>query len=334
MINNKYVLSVIIISKNEERNISRSIESVLDSTRNIKDTEIILVDSASTDRTVEIAEKYPIKILQLDASVPLSPGAGYYIGFLQSVGHYIQFHCADMVLDRNWFQNAIPIFEQDVKIGAVFGFTTQEDYETSMAKKFFESTKNLNVGEVSHYAGDALIKRDILQEIGNFNPFLRAGEEGELSYRIIENGYKLLRIPFPMSHHLGFNIETFSGNIKRNIIYTKAQGQILRYSLKNKNIFEKRLKEYKLKIFSFILIILALLSIIEAYFFEEMILIYIWLIGNILLFILIIYESNNLNKSAKLFFTQTLRSPFFFLGFLEPIKDPDIYLKHFKIIKS
>lgn len=51
-------LSVSIITFNEERNIGRCLESVLD----IAD-EILVVDSFSTDRTREICEKYPVRFV-------------------------------------------------------------------------------------------------------------------------------------------------------------------------------------------------------------------------------------------------------------------------------
>ena len=51
-------ISVIITTFNEEVNIAECIESVLWA------DEILLVDSYSSDRTVEIANRYPIKVLQ------------------------------------------------------------------------------------------------------------------------------------------------------------------------------------------------------------------------------------------------------------------------------
>jgi glycosyltransferase involved in cell wall biosynthesis len=50
-------LSVLILTKNEEKNIKRAIESVKD----IAD-EIVVLDSGSTDRTVEIAKSLGAKV--------------------------------------------------------------------------------------------------------------------------------------------------------------------------------------------------------------------------------------------------------------------------------
>ncbi len=56
-----YSLSVIIITKNEEDRIETCLESI----RDISD-EIIIVDSGSTDRTLEIAGKYTNNIIRTD----------------------------------------------------------------------------------------------------------------------------------------------------------------------------------------------------------------------------------------------------------------------------
>jgi glycosyltransferase involved in cell wall biosynthesis len=330
----KKLLSVIIISRNEERNISKSIESVLSATKDIINSEIILVDSASTDRTVEIASNYPIKILQLSLSLPLSPGVGYYVGFQYATGDYIHFHCGDMLLNENWFKKSIPAFENDNRVGGVFGITTQEPYNNSMAKNYIEYSKNLPFGQVTFFAGDALFKKDALQDVGVFNPFLRAGEEGELSYRMIVGGYKLLRLPYPMSHHLGFN-EIFSISIRKKFRYVIAQGQIFRYSLDNRQIFLWRLKEYKFKIIGFFFLVIGVLftlfSYLSNYYYSFFI--FFILIG-IIFFGLILSETKKAKAGAMLLFSSVVKSPFFVWGFLETKKDPSIYLKNVVMIKS
>lgn len=52
-------LSVVIITKNEERNIERCLKSIVE----VAD-EIIVVDSFSTDNTIAICEKYDVKVIQ------------------------------------------------------------------------------------------------------------------------------------------------------------------------------------------------------------------------------------------------------------------------------
>lgn len=58
---NRLPLSVVLISFNEEENIGRTLEAVKDTA-----SEIIVVDSDSTDSTAEIAESYGAKVFKED----------------------------------------------------------------------------------------------------------------------------------------------------------------------------------------------------------------------------------------------------------------------------
>ncbi len=51
-------VSIIIPMKNEEKDIGSCLKSILDNSFSREDYEIICVDNGSTDRTVELAEKY------------------------------------------------------------------------------------------------------------------------------------------------------------------------------------------------------------------------------------------------------------------------------------
>ena len=54
-------LSVVLVSKNQEWNIARLLRSVLKETVRMADREIVLVDSASLDGTVDVASMYPVQ---------------------------------------------------------------------------------------------------------------------------------------------------------------------------------------------------------------------------------------------------------------------------------
>jgi len=72
-------LSVVLISRNQAWSIVRLMDSVIRETASVPSKEIILVDSASTDETVELAGAYPIRILRLQPGQPLSPAIGRYV---------------------------------------------------------------------------------------------------------------------------------------------------------------------------------------------------------------------------------------------------------------
>lgn len=55
--------SVVIRAYNEEKHIGRLLEGILAQT--VRDVEIILVDSGSTDATVSVASRYPVKVVSI-----------------------------------------------------------------------------------------------------------------------------------------------------------------------------------------------------------------------------------------------------------------------------
>src|ERR1044072_9571827 len=99
-------VSIIIKALNEERHIGAAIESALAALRGIRG-EVILADSASTDRTIEIARRYPIKIVQMTRVEDRSCGAGAQLGYQYSRGRYVWLVDGDMALKPGFLAAAI-----------------------------------------------------------------------------------------------------------------------------------------------------------------------------------------------------------------------------------
>jgi len=331
-INNNCNLSVVIISRNEERNIARCIESVLKATEEIESHEIVLVDSASTDRTVEIAKKYPLRILQLKHKSQFSPAAGRFIGFMHSRGKYIQFLDGDMVLDKNWFKNAVPILENDEQVAGVVGILTQEFYNTYYNKKMRKWVESLKTGEIKCFDGANLCQRSVLLKIGSYNPYLKGHEETELSLRITKSGYKILRLPHPMSHHLGGNEKFLAFYIKK-LRNNMGLGQMLKYLLNDKKLLNLFLAEYKFFIAYILYYILGLMIIIMCYFFKTISLIYVWGIGLLFLLVISTIEFKSIKNSILYMFSSIPRGIYFTIGFLRPVKAPNKFPKDVMVIK-
>src|SRR5512140_1055596 len=115
-------LSIVIIARNEAANIARTIESVLRAAARWPDAEILLVDSASTDETVEIARRYPINIVRLDPSWFLSVAAGRHIGMHYTRGELILHMDGDMELDSEWVERSVLYMLAHPQVAAVGGY--------------------------------------------------------------------------------------------------------------------------------------------------------------------------------------------------------------------
>ena len=190
-------ISIVIVTRNEAPCIARCVDSVLEELAGML-AEILLVDSASTDGTVDIAMRYPVRIIRLSPSRTLSPSAGRYVGTLQSTGKLVFFLDGDMVVIKGWLKAALEMLKEP-DVGAVAGrlYRVRPGEDPGSSR-----VDGLPGGEVTGLGGAGVYRRTVLEECGTFNPFLRGEEERELGYRIGRKGYRILRIDQPMAYHM------------------------------------------------------------------------------------------------------------------------------------
>ncbi len=237
-------LAVVLISKNQSWNIGRLIKSVIQETRDLTRKEILLVDSASTDDTIRIASEYPIKIIRFHSDQHLTSAAGRYIGIENTESEYVLFLDGDMEIYPGWLNSALEVLHQNPKIAAITGERIDLLKRAEMKDKPPLVTYDEDYGiEVKKSGGAAMYRRDLMNKVGSFNPFLYSDEEPDLCLRLRHSGYKILKLHHPISYHFSdtaVSLKTKYGRWKRNL-YLGA-GQNLRYHWGDE-IFWKYLKE-------------------------------------------------------------------------------------------
>lgn len=225
-------LAVVAISRNQEWNIARLIESIQDGTSCVPSREIVLVDSASTDRTLGIARRYSIGILRLRPDQLLTPAAGRYVGYKHTSGGLVLFLDGDMELCSGWLEKAVAVMESASSVAVVTGQvidvpeTTRASNRMTVEPSAFEDL----VMEVRHGGGAAMYRRSVLEQVGTFNPYLRSDEEPELCLRIRHAGYRVARLEYPIAYHYSSPrgaLRTLLGRWRRNLYL--GYGQIIRY---------------------------------------------------------------------------------------------------------
>jgi glycosyltransferase involved in cell wall biosynthesis len=234
-------LSVVLISKNQAWNIARLVESVLRGTSSIPASEIILVDSASTDDTVQLASRYPINIVRLRPTQKLSPAAGRYIGYKRTRGEFILFLDGDMELIPGWLGPAICAMRSAPDAGVMHSSCVIElpPNNASVCVTPPEGTGLNAPREVARatfvVGGAALYRRSALEHVGTFNPYLSSDEEPELYLRIRHGGYRILQLDSPIVRHFTVAQDSFSGLLgRRRRHFLRGVGQCIRYHLRSK----------------------------------------------------------------------------------------------------
>lgn len=327
-------LSVVIIARNEEENIARCIQSVIEATKNIVSKEVIFVDSISSDKTVEIAKAFPIKILQFQNRDMVSPAAGRYIGTKHTSGIYILYLDGDMAVHEYWLSAAIDILEKNEKFAGVCGWINDLYIENGNVIKEVKDRMNLGneEGIASTFGGAGLYRKSVIDEVGGFNPFIRNMEEAELAIRIRRYNYILWKIPVDMVDHYTHNRDSVI-EFKNAVQISKKPGigQVFRIAYENGFFWQLAAEHsYAFHLLAFLLFVIA--YIIGGLYFDLL------LLEGLLVILLVLYIFLALKKrsfkaaavslSCKVFPTISLLKEFF-----RNPKSPDDYQAEYIKIK-
>ena len=238
----KHKVSIVIIGRNEERSIGKCLSAAQAAAEQIGGAEIIFVDSASTDNTVQVVQSYGVRILSLKPDWKLSPSAGRFIGSHYAQGDFILFVDADTLVYKDFLPAALEHFEHNEDVGGINGRLDDLNERGEMLSDVEErSDAIINVkwlrGPCCFY------RRKALQEFGSFNPHLAVEEEAELGLRLVKHGWKLQIIPLSMACHTRcYHAQTFKSIISafnRDIV-SKRLGEITKtiaYAFKEGNGF-------------------------------------------------------------------------------------------------
>jgi len=170
------MISVIIPVYNGEKYLGDCLASVSG-----KDSEIIVIDDASTDNSTSIAKKWTDKII----SVPhAGPVVARNIGIQAANGEYLLFMDADDILASGAIQDMLnQIDDNDVLIGLRQDFVS-DDCKTHPT----QTNKKSNHGVIS---GCALIKKTAFDIVGLFDEDILCGDGYDWILRAQESGAKI-----------------------------------------------------------------------------------------------------------------------------------------------
>jgi glycosyltransferase involved in cell wall biosynthesis len=232
-------LTVGIKALNEERHIAQAVESALKACDMVGGGEVILADSGSSDRTVEIASRYAIRIVQLANPEDRSCGAGAQLAFQHAQGEFFYLLDGDMALDPAFVKAGIAYLEQHPDVAGVGGYVQEmvtEAHEFEIRAEAVMADRNWLPGLVDRLDCGGLYRRDAILEVGYFaDRNLHAFEELELGARLRCRGWKLARIGDLAVQHYGHAVSGYKLLWRRvRSGYAGATGEVFRSSLGNR----------------------------------------------------------------------------------------------------
>jgi len=192
-------VSIIIRTKNEEKWISSCLKSVF--SQNYKNFEIILVDNESTDKTVNIAEQFGVKVVRIK---DFKPGKAINDGIRASSGEVIvclSGHC----IPRNdlWLENLIRDLDKDLVAG-VYGRQEPMSFSSDIDKRdlfnLFGFDKRIQLKDSFFHNANSAFRRDIWQKFP-FDEELTNIEDRVWGSMIIGAGFKIIYEPEASVYH-------------------------------------------------------------------------------------------------------------------------------------
>lgn len=223
-------VSIIIKAYNEEANIGAAIESSLKAVAEVGG-EVILADGYSTDRTVERASKYPIRIARLANAHERCCGIGPQLGFQHSLGEYVYILDGDMQMVPGFLSEALLFLAQHPEVGGVGGRVVEQNNESlEYRERALRAAPHMSPGDVDRLDGGGLYRRRAVEEAGYLSDRnLHSYEEFDLAVRLRALGWKLWRLPVDAATHYGHDAPPYRLLLRRwKTCYVCGLGELMR----------------------------------------------------------------------------------------------------------
>jgi len=212
-------VSIIIVNWNGEQYLHDCFRALKNQT--FKDFEIIFVDNASDDNSVETARKLASDLKLLMNIVMLSTNTGFATGnnkgLKQCSGKYIALLNNDTIAAENWLKALVEVMDkhQEVGICASKLIVAGTDIIDSAGDSFYTDLRGFKRGEgepASLYdsqeyvfgacAGAALYRKRMLDGTDLFDEdYFLIFEDLDLNFRAQLNGWKCLFVPDAVVYH-------------------------------------------------------------------------------------------------------------------------------------
>lgn len=196
-------VSIVIRTKNEGRYIGQVLSIIFAQT--YKSVEVLIIDSGSTDETLEIAKEYPVRMYEIKPE-EFTWGYALNYGIHKAKGKYVVCLSAHALpLSDRWLEALIANFS-DEKVAAVAGnmlpcHDCNPFDRRGLLKKYNIEKQELFEGPPFIFSNSSsAIRKSVWDEI-HFNESLLAVEEEDWARKVRKTGYKIMYEPEAKVYH-------------------------------------------------------------------------------------------------------------------------------------
>lgn len=213
-------ISVVIPVKNGQKRLDSVLKGVFSQEINSR-YEVVIIDSASKDATLDIVKRYPVKLYSINEG-EFNHGLTRNLGISKSQGKYVILLSQDAVpLDKTWMVKLIKNLDNDDGIAGVY--SRQEPHADcgilakARVKRFFTSERQrreskincledysrLSPKEKYHFCNFDNVSSCIRKSVWERMPFPETDFAEDLAWskNVLERGYKIVYEPDSAVYH-------------------------------------------------------------------------------------------------------------------------------------
>jgi cellulose synthase/poly-beta-1,6-N-acetylglucosamine synthase-like glycosyltransferase len=192
-------LSVVIIGRNEGERLERCILTA-QAIEGWTPTEVLYIDSGSTDGSLELATRLGATVLPLPPG-PFTAARARNVGWRRAIGELVLFLDGDTILNAEFPLAALTKLQENPTNAAAWGHRREVCPCLSIYVRVLDLDWVYPPGETLFFGGDVLVRRSALEAVNGFDETLIAGEEPEMCRRMRNLGWHIQHIDVPMTLH-------------------------------------------------------------------------------------------------------------------------------------
>jgi glycosyltransferase involved in cell wall biosynthesis len=218
------MISVVIPTYNASRFMPELLESLFNET--LEDMEVLIVDDCSTDNTVEVVQKYPVRVIQMEKNG--GPARARNRGVEEAQGDIIFFLDSDVLVIEGTVKEVKDYFEINPSANCVIGVCATEPLNKGFVPKYMAMFEYIHLvgtpgNKVSVFAPRCgAIKKELFQRVGGYDESYKGAdvEDFELARRIIKTDSIFLNPKMLVRHQFVNNFEEAVKNyFKRAVMW-------------------------------------------------------------------------------------------------------------------